>query len=112
MAQRTRLVLVDDITGQPIEEGDGETVAFGIDGVTYQIDVHKSSAARLRRALAPYIDHARKVGGSPTKAKAFTVTQTYDTRTVRRWAQARGMAVPDRGRIPKAVIEEFLAAGN
>ena len=59
MAQRVNIVLVDDIDGSDATE----TVAFGLDGTSYEIDLNEKHAAKLRDALASYVGHARKVGG-------------------------------------------------
>ena len=40
-----------------------ETVEFGIDGKSYEIDLSDANAAKLRDALAPYLGHARRTGG-------------------------------------------------
>ena len=47
MAQRVQIILEDDLDG-----GDAtETVTFGLDGVTYEIDLNERNAAALRDAL-------------------------------------------------------------
>ena len=38
MAQRTVVQLVDDIDGTQITDNQGETVTFGLDRATYEID--------------------------------------------------------------------------
>ena len=58
MAQRVHVVLVDDIDGSDA----GETVTFGLDGSTYEIDLNEKNAAALREALSPYVGHARRSG--------------------------------------------------
>ena len=50
---------VDDIDGAEADE----TVSFGIDGVTYEIDLSKQNATNLRKGLAEFVAHARKVSG-------------------------------------------------
>ena len=35
MAQRTAIELVDDLTGEAIPDGEGQTVAFTFQGVSY-----------------------------------------------------------------------------
>lgn len=112
MAQRTRVVMTNDITGEPIEEGRGETVVFGLDGVTYQIDLDQQAANKMRDEIGYYVSHARRTGGQRTTPTRLTITREVDTKTVRRWAQARGIDVPVRGRIPQSVIDQFEAAGN
>ena len=59
MAQRVQVLLVDDLDG-----GDAnETVSFALDGVTYEIDLSESNAAKFRDDLASWIGHARRSGG-------------------------------------------------
>ena len=60
MAQKVNIVLVDDIDGSDAIE----TVSFGLDGTSYEIDLNDKNAAALRDALAGYVGHARKVTGS------------------------------------------------
>ena len=57
MAQKVHIVLVDDLDQSDAEE----TVAFGLDGKEYAIDLNKKNARSLRDALAPYVAHARPV---------------------------------------------------
>src|SRR5919202_4069965 len=59
MAQKVQVILVDDVDGGEASE----TVSFALDGVSYEIDVSESNAAALRDALAPWVGHARRVGG-------------------------------------------------
>lgn len=39
MARRTVIVLEDDLTGQVLEPGRGETIPFGLDGQSYEMDL-------------------------------------------------------------------------
>lgn len=39
MAQRVLTQLVDDIDGTELEDGQGETVTFALDGSNYEIDL-------------------------------------------------------------------------
>ena len=59
MAQKVNIVLIDDIDGSEAVE----TVSFGLDGTTYEIDLNKKNAAALRDAIGQYVAHARKVTG-------------------------------------------------
>src|SRR4051812_50119181 len=59
MAQKVQVILVDDVDGGEASE----TVSFSLDGVSYEIDVSESNAGALRDALAPWVGHARRVGG-------------------------------------------------
>jgi len=56
MAQKVQVLLVDDLDGGEAEE----TVSFGIDGATYEIDLSGENAAKLRAALEPFIKAAAR----------------------------------------------------
>ncbi len=109
MAQRTVLWLIDDLTGAEMD--DGETVRFGLDGASYEIDLSRDSAAAMRAALASYVSGARRVGRALERPTASEPTPV-DNRAVRVWAASNGVAVNPRGRIPASVIDRFRAAGN
>ncbi|WP_183098050.1 histone-like nucleoid-structuring protein Lsr2 [Nocardioides pelophilus] len=106
MAQRVNIVLVDDIDGTDASE----TVAFGLDGTSYEIDLNEKNAAQLRDALASYVGHARKVGGRRTRAKSAPAAGGASAKEIRDWARSNGHTVPDRGRIPADVRAAFEAA--
>jgi hypothetical protein len=98
MAQRVKIILEDDLDGSPADE----TVTFGLDGVTYEIDLSAGNAARLRDELASWVGHARRSGGrkstSSGRASASSAKRT-DLGAVRAWARENGYEVSDRGRI-------------
>ena len=75
MAQKVQVLLVDDIDGGTADE----TVTFGLDGVTYEIDLTAGHATELRDALAQWVGHARKVGGR-TSSKARTPRSPFVVR--------------------------------
>ncbi|WP_119294707.1 Lsr2 family protein [Streptomyces sp. YIM 130001] len=113
MAQRVVVTLSDDIDGGEA----AETIAFGLDGKSYEIDLNPANAKKLRSALAPYLHAGRKQPKSGTKASvrngrptATFTTVTADPAAVRAWARSHKMDVPARGRIPKKVYEAFNAA--
>jgi hypothetical protein len=104
MAQKVHITLEDDLDG-----GDAsETVAFGLDGRSYEIDLNDKNAKALRDALAKYVAGARRAGRAGS-AKRRTQVGT-SAREIRDWARSNGHKVPDRGRIPSAVREAFEAA--
>lgn len=61
MARQVVHQLIDDLDNQLLEEGAGETVLFGLDSVTYEIDLSHANARALREAMAPYVASARKI---------------------------------------------------
>lgn len=105
MAQKVNIVLVDDIDGSDATE----TIAFGLDGATYEIDLNDKHAAALRDALSGYLGHARKVTTSRGR-KAKTSTSGPSARELRDWARSNGYEVSDRGRVPSNVRDAFEAA--
>ncbi len=113
MAQKVQVVLIDDLEG-----GDAaETVTFGLDGVTYEIDLNEANAAKLRDALAVWVGNARKVtgrgsrsGGASSGARAGSGRRSAsgeDTAAIREWAKSNGHQVSERGRISAAVREAY-----
>jgi hypothetical protein len=98
MAQRVKIILEDDLDGSPAEE----TVTFGLDGVTYEIDLSADNATKLRDELAPWVGHARRSGGRKTSGAgrpSSGAAKRTDLPAVRDWARKNGYEVSDRGRI-------------
>jgi len=113
VAQKTTVQLVDDIDGSVA----AETVAFGLDGSSYEIDLSEEHSTALRDALAPYVGAARRTTagpgrrGGPRRASGSTSTSDRQrTAEIRAWARDQGMEVNERGRIPSKVIEAYEAA--
>ncbi|HEX3787646.1 MAG TPA: Lsr2 family protein [Pseudonocardiaceae bacterium] len=113
MAQKVTVTLVDDVDGSQAEE----TVEFGLDGATYQIDLSGKNAGRLRDALADYVDHARRAGGRKRSGGRVPATagraprpasaDREQNQAIREWARKQGHKVSDRGRIPAEVLEAY-----
>ena len=107
MAQKIQMLFVDDIDGG---EAEG-TVRFGLDGVGYEIDLSVAHSEELHKALAPYIAHARKVGGSRRAVRGRSGNgSAVDTHKVREWARGQGIEIKDRGRVPADVVEKYRQA--
>ncbi|MFI0817298.1 Lsr2 family protein [Streptomyces sp. NPDC021098] len=101
MAQRVVVTLSDDLDGGEAEE----TVTFGLDGKSYEIDLTAANASKLRDTLAPFVEAGRKRARSGKTYRRTSVAP--DPAAVRAWARSHGMEVPPRGRIPKKVYEAF-----
>ena len=102
MAQRVHIVLEDDIDGTQAEE----SVTFGLDGVTYEIDLSAENAAALRDSLASYISSARRTSGRSSSRRSSSrgrSTSGPSPAEIRDWARAQGHEVSDRGRVPAEV---------
>ncbi len=106
MAQKVHIVLEDDLDGSDATQ----TVSFGLDGTSYEIDLNDKNAAALRDALAAYVGHGRKVSGARRGRRSSAASSTgHSAKEIRDWARSHGHDVPERGRIP-AVREAFETA--
>ncbi|MBN9326288.1 MAG: Lsr2 family protein, partial [Cellulomonas sp.] len=107
MAQKVQVLLVDDVDGGTADE----TVTFGLDGVSYEIDLNAANAGKLRDALAPWTGHARKVSGRGATAKTSAAPRGRasrgDAQAIRDWAKANGHHVSERGRISADVRRAY-----
>ena len=111
MAQRVEVLLTDDLTGTKIAAGRGESVAFSLDGVAYEIDLTTRNATALRKALAPYLEAGRRQSAGGRRSSRRTKIGP-DAKTVKEWARANGYDVKDRERVSKEVEEAFEAANG
>lgn len=105
MAQRSYIVLEDDIDGSKADE----TVSFAVDGVSYEIDLNSANAAKLRDALALWTGHARRVGGRRSAGRKPSSGGPTPTE-MREWATSQGLKVSQRGRVSAEIREAYLAA--
>lgn len=114
MAKRTITQLVDDLDGSEATE----TVAFALDGTSYEIDLNERNAAELREALAPYTAVATPASGrargrrtrSTSTSAAGRGTNRQRLADIRTWARQQGHQVSDRGRIPRHIADAYNAA--
>jgi hypothetical protein len=107
VAQRVHIVLEDDIDGGTAEE----TVRFGLDGNTYEIDLSAKNATQFRDALAPYVGAARRASGTRSSRKSQRTRggSGPNPSEIREWARANGHTVSDRGRVPAHVRADYEA---
>jgi|tagenome__1003787_1003787.scaffolds.fasta_scaffold20500966_1 hypothetical protein len=113
MAKRVHISMTDDLDGT---EG-AEAVQFGYDGRTYEIDLTEDNRQELEEFLQRYIDAARRVGGQGRQRSRGRSTRReraasndVDRDAVRAWAAEQGVAVAQRGRIAKKVMNAYREA--
>ncbi len=110
MAQKVQVILVDDIDGGAAVE----TVAFSLDGTSYEIDLSSKNAAKLRDTFGSYVGAARKVGGRSARrasgGRRSSKAAATDTAAIRAWARANKVPVNERGRISAEVVAKYEAA--
>jgi hypothetical protein len=106
MARQIITVLTDDLDG-----GDADrTIEFGLDGVTYTIDLSEKNAGKLRKALDPYLTVASRAGRAGGRRAAAPVSRANSRETnqaIREWAAKNGWDVSERGRIPASVVQAY-----
>lgn len=104
MARKTRIVLTDDLDGSEATS----TVGFALDGVTYEIDLNEENAQKLRDDFTTWLEHARRVGGRARRGTSRG--RSDETKRIRKWAQANGYEIGDRGRISAEIRQAYAAA--
>ncbi|HEY2671973.1 MAG TPA: Lsr2 family protein [Rugosimonospora sp.] len=111
MARKVQVHLLDDIDGAQADE----TLKFALDGTNYEIDLSTRHADKLRKSLEKYVQSARRVGRGhvATTSRVRTVAPARSDRVqnqaIRDWARRKGMELSERGRIPRAIAEQYEA---
>jgi len=108
MAQKVNVVLIDDIDGSYATQ----TVTFGLDGASYEIDLNDANAAALREYLAGFVGYARRSAGGKRGRRTSVTSIGPSTKQIRDWARSNGHEVSDRGRVSAEVREAFNAANQ
>jgi len=107
MKKTTKVVeVVDDFDGSPADQ----TVRFAFNGASYEIDLNRAHFEEFAEAIQPYIKAGRKVGSTRRRSNAGNPTQRLENAKIRAWAQAEGLQVSDRGRIPAPIVEAYRKA--
>jgi len=118
VAQKTQVTLIDDLDGSQADE----TLRFSLGRDTYEIDLSKSNAKKLRDALSSYVSAGRRVGGrgrpaarpvasrSRGRGRAAASTGSASPADIRAWAKSRGIKVNERGRISADIVAKYDAA--
>lgn len=109
MAKETITRLIDDLDG-----GDAaETVAFGLDGHSYEIDLSSKNATKLRNALAAFVESGSRISGRSVgtsragRGRSTAAAEREQNQAIRAWALRKGIDVAPRGRIKAEVVEQY-----
>ncbi len=113
MAKTVIVKLTDDLDGSDAEE----TVHFGLDGKSYEIDLNAANASKLREAIKLYISKGRDTGGGrvrplrtagpPAKETMYSQLNSSEKTRFRTWA-----SMPTARRISDARVKSWIAAGR
>ncbi|MBO1769482.1 Lsr2 family protein [Agrococcus sp. TF02-05] len=111
MAKQTFTKLVDDFTGEPIDDGAGRTVRFAFDGAEYEIDLSNDNIEEFSGALERYVRASRRVSGR-SRGRSSSGSRrsgggSSETAAIREWAESQGLKVASRGRIPADIVERY-----
>lgn len=116
MAQRILTVLTCDLHDKDVEAV--ESVAFSVQGTSYEMDLCESHLKKFNDSLATFTSGARtgghavrtprrtrrtsrrRAGGSPSSGGS-------ETRVIREWALSNGHAISAKGRIPTHIVEQY-----
>jgi Spy/CpxP family protein refolding chaperone len=106
MARNVQVVVSDDLDGTH----GAETVSFGLDGASYEIDLSEKNRAKFEKALEPYVKAGRRMSRSRRSSSARTTGPRTDRTAIRSWAKEQGLQVSERGRISAEVMQRYEAS--
>lgn len=111
--RKTRPYVVSDYSGKEIPEEQAETVMFSLGNDRFETDLTRKEADSLRRALAPFMENARRVNHKPLRVAGQGGGDTGETTSrtralaIRVWAWENGYDLPTRGRLPRNVVQDY-----
>ena len=109
MATKVITELLDDIDGTEA----AETVRFGLNGTSYEIDLSAANVKKLHAALAPFVENGRRTASdrrvSVTPSGKRARGSRPDMAQIREWARSQGHNLGDKGRIPAKIVEAYDA---
>jgi hypothetical protein len=109
VAKETITRLIDDLDGGEAQE----TVTFGLDGHSYEIDLSAKNATKLRNALSAFVESGSRVGrssasgGRAARGRSTASAEREQNQAIRAWAIRKGIPVAPRGRIKQEVVEQY-----
>jgi hypothetical protein len=111
------VTLVDDLDGST-ENVTNHVII--IDGSAFTIDLSEKNVDKLHKAFQPFREKARPAGAAARQVTPLPCTAGLrkrassgagvDPKAVRVWADENKIDVPTRGRIPKPIIDQYVAA--
>ena len=111
MAQKTTVTLTCDL-----EAGDKpatQTLTFGLDGSSYEIDLCDKHAKQFQDSLASYVSAGRRVrGAGGRRRRAAGGSDRERTQEIRAWARKKGLKVSERGRLSSDIVAKYEASGG
>ncbi len=107
MVTKMSVIISDDLDGS----GGAEPVSFGLDGMSYEVDLGAKNRAKLEKALAPFIAAGRRLPARAGRRRQSRASgPPVDNAAIRAWAKSAGLQMSERGRISADVIRQYEAA--
>ena len=109
----TDVQLIDDMDGSSPAT---TTIEFTFDGKNYVIDLSEQHADEFNKALAPYIEHARRAPANKRKTRKSRSSseaarvKRQKNAEIRAWALENGVTVSKRGQLGQDTIAAYEAA--
>jgi nucleoid-associated protein Lsr2 len=111
MSQHVQVTLICDMPLHETATLADRTMSLGIDGRHYELEVCAKHELQLLQTLGRYTMAARRVTSAGVRRNNLRTSQDRQhSREVRAWALASGRQLPERGRIPLAVLRDYAAA--
>jgi hypothetical protein len=110
VAQKVQVLLVCDIC-----EGNkpgSETVGFGVEGSSYEIDLCDKHAKGFRDAVGQYVGAGRRVSAGRGRGRSRSGGDRQRTQEIRAWARKKGIKVSERGRLSSEIVAKYEAANG
>jgi Lsr2 len=100
------VVITDDLDRSP----GAETVSFGVDGHSYEINLGEKNLAEFGKSLQPFMEAGRRTAARRAARAPKAAGSGNDRSAVRAWAAGQGLKVSERGRISAEVMSKYDAA--
>ncbi len=108
--------MTDDIDGSEADE----TLTFGLDGTTYEIDLTRRTRRNCGRCSRLYVSVGRKLARSAARSRRVAASSAprpsagseVDPKAVQAWAAENGVEVSPRGRIKADIVAKYRATGG
>ena len=117
MARKVITMVTCDLCAKSGKESEAEeNIDVVVDGKAYAADVcakHYQDMLGKITAVTDVMIQVKKPGrkaGDARPPAGSPATSNVESRAVRKWAESNGIDVPSRGRIPNAVLAQFLEA--
>lgn len=108
MARRT----VIDCDVDPTHEAT-QNLAVALNADAWELDVCDADAKKITDAIGRLIKSARPLNVRDLARRPSNGSgPEADPTIVRAWAQANGLAVSDKGRVPEEIVNQWRAAGS